>query len=144
MIGFFIALLSGALMSVQGVFNTGLASETGIWISSAFVQLTAFVVCMVAWLFTGTDSGFGELLAVDNKYRLLGGVMGAFITITVIKSVDKLGPAAGITTIVIAQTAMAYLIEVLGLFGTEKVPFTWRGIVGVALAVAGVFLLNRK
>ena len=131
-------------MSVQGVFNTGLASETGIWISSAFVQLTAFVVCMAAWLFTGTDSGFGELLAVDNKYRLLGGVMGAFITITVIKSVDKLGAAAGITTIVIAQTAMAYLIEVLGLFGTEKVPFTWRGIVGVALAVAGVFLINRK
>ena len=142
--GILTAVISGVLMSVQGVFNTGLASETGIWISSAFVQLTAFVVCMAAWLFTGTDSGFGELLAVDNKYRLLGGVMGAFITITVIKSVDKLGPAAGITTIVIAQTAMAYLIEVLGLFGTEKVPFTWRGIVGVALAVAGVFLLNRK
>ncbi len=142
--GILIAVISGVLMSVQGVFNTGLAKDTGIWISAAFVQLTAFIVCMAAWLFTGTDSGFGELLAVDNKYRLLGGVIGAFITITVIKSVDKLGPAAGITTIVIAQTAMAYLIEVLGLFGTEKVPFTWRGVVGVALAVAGVFLLNRK
>ncbi|MBE7056352.1 MAG: DMT family transporter [Ruminococcaceae bacterium] len=142
--GILAAVISGVLMSVQGVFNTGLAKETGIWISAAFVQLTAFIVCMAAWFFTGTDSGFGELLAVDNKYRLLGGVIGAFITITVIKSVDQLGPAAGITTIVIAQTTVAYLIEVFGLFGTEKVPFTWRGVIGVALAVAGVFLLNRK
>jgi len=142
--GILAAVISGVLMSVQGVFNTGLAKETGIWISAAFVQLTAFIVCMAAWFFTGTDSGFGELLAWYNKYRLLGGVIGAFITITVIKSVDQLGPAAGITTIVIAQTTVAYLIEVFGLFGTEKVPFTWRGVIGVALAVAGVFLLNRK
>ena len=30
MIGFFIALLSGALMSVQGVFNTQVTNKTGI------------------------------------------------------------------------------------------------------------------
>ena len=31
MIGIFIALLSGALMSVQGVFNTQVTKSTGIW-----------------------------------------------------------------------------------------------------------------
>ena len=33
MIGFFIALLSGALMSVQGVFNTQVTKTTGMWVS---------------------------------------------------------------------------------------------------------------
>ena len=34
MAGFLIALLSGALMSVQGVFNTQVTKSTGIWVSN--------------------------------------------------------------------------------------------------------------
>ena len=34
MIGFFIALVSGALMSVQGVFNTQVTKTTGMWVSN--------------------------------------------------------------------------------------------------------------
>ena len=56
MIGFFIALLSGALMSVQGVFNTQVTKTTGVWVSNGWVQLTAFAVCLVVWLATGRDS----------------------------------------------------------------------------------------
>ena len=56
MIGFFIALLSGALMSVQGVFNTQVTKTTGMWVSNAWVQLTAFAVCLAAWLIAGRDN----------------------------------------------------------------------------------------
>lgn len=40
MIGFLIALVSGALMSIQGVFNTQVTKASGIWTASAFVQLS--------------------------------------------------------------------------------------------------------
>ena len=50
MVGFFIALLSGALMSIQGVFNTEVTKTTGMWVGNAWVQLTAFAVCLIAWL----------------------------------------------------------------------------------------------
>ena len=50
MVGFFIALISGALMSVQGVFNTQVTKSSGMWLASAFVQLTALIVCVAAWL----------------------------------------------------------------------------------------------
>ena len=46
MIGFFIALISGALMSVQGVFNTQVTKNSSIWVASAFVQFTALLVCL--------------------------------------------------------------------------------------------------
>ena len=46
MVGFFIALLSGALMSIQGVFNTEVTKTTGMWVGNAWVQLTAFAVCL--------------------------------------------------------------------------------------------------
>lgn len=35
MIGIFIALLSGALMSIQGVFNTEVTERTSIWVAGA-------------------------------------------------------------------------------------------------------------
>ena len=52
MIGIFIALLSGALMSVQGVFNTEVTKGTSMWVSTSWVQFSALVVCLGAWLFT--------------------------------------------------------------------------------------------
>ena len=136
MIGFFIAMLSGALMSVQGVFNTKLTESTSLWVANAFVQFTAFLLCIAAWLVTDRSS-MRSLFNVEPKYFLLGGVMGAFISLTVIKSMDSLGPAKAVMLIVIAQLIVAYLIELFGLFGVEKQPFVWRKAIGALVAIAG-------
>lgn len=143
MIGFLIAMISGALMSVQGVFNTKVTEASSMWAANAFVQFTAFLVCIVAWLFADRTS-FREVLTVEPKYFLLGGAIGAFITLTVIKSMDVLGPAKAVMLIVIAQLIVAYLIELLGLFGVEKQPFSWRKILGALIAIGGFMLFKWK
>lgn len=93
--GFIVALISGALMSIQGVFNTEVTKQTSLWVSTGWVQFSAFLVCVLAWMFTGRDS-IGSLWQIENKYTLLGGVIGAFITITVIQSMGSLGPAKAV------------------------------------------------
>lgn len=143
MIGFFIALLSGALMSVQGVFNTQVTKTTGMWVSNTWVQLTAFAVCLVAWLIAGRDNVM-TLTKVEPRYVLLGGVIGAGITLTVIKSMEQLGPAKAALLIVIAQLIVAYVIELLGLFGVEKEPLEWRKIIGMVIALIGVAIFQWK
>ena len=129
MIGFLIALLSGALMSVQGVFNTQVTKTAGMWVSNGWVQLSAFTVCAVLWLFTGRDS-IAAIGKVEPKYMLLGGVIGAGITWTVIKSMAALGPAK------------AALLIVIGLFGVEKAMFEWRKVGGLALALIGIAIFQ--
>ena len=141
MLGFFAALLSGALMSIQGVFNTEVTKQTSLWVSAGWVQLSAFAVCVLAWLFTGRES-VSVLWQVENKYTLLGGVIGAFITITVIRSMGSLGPARAAMLIVISQLIVAYVIELLGLFGTERQPFEWRKVLGMAVAIAGIVIFK--
>ena len=141
MMGILIALLSGALMSIQGVFNTEVTKQSSLWVSTGWVQLSAFLVCIVAWFMTGRES-IGALWNVEHKYTLLGGVMGAFITITVIQSMDSLGPAKAAMLIVIAQLIVAYVIELLGLFGMEKQPLEWRKVVGMLIAIGGVVLFK--
>lgn len=137
MTGFFVALLSGALMSIQGVFNTQVTKTTGVWVSSGWVQITAFAVCIAAWLATGRDS-VAALGKVEPRYMLLGGVIGAGITWTVIKSVEALGPARSALLIVIAQLTVSYLISVFGMFGMDQEPFSWRKLGGLLLAVSGI------
>lgn len=141
MMGILIALISGALMSIQGVFNTDVTKQTSLWVSTGWVQLSAFIVCVFAWFITGRES-ITALLNVEHKYTLLGGVIGAFITITVIKSMDSLGPAKSVMLIVISQLIVAYLIEVLGLFGAEKQPLEWRKVIGMLIAIGGVVMFK--
>lgn len=143
MIGFIIALVSGALMSVQGVFNTQVTKTAGVWVSNGWVQLTALAVCVGAWLFTGRDSVMA-LTKVEPKYVLLGGVIGAGITWTVIKSIEMLGPAKSALLIVIAQLTVSYLIELFGVFGMDKQPFEWRKLIGLGIAVAGITIFQWK
>ncbi|MDO4340512.1 MAG: DMT family transporter [Eubacteriales bacterium] len=139
--GILVALISGALMSIQGVFNTEVTKQTSLWVSTGWVQLSAFLVCILAWIFTGRDS-ISVLWQVENKYTLLGGVIGAFITITVIQSMGALGPAKAAMLIVIAQLAVAYIIELFGMFGVDKQPFEWRKILGMAIAIVGIVIFK--
>jgi transporter family-2 protein len=102
------------------------------------------VVCLGAWVVTGKQGNFTSLLKIDHKYMLLGGVMGAFITYTVIKSVGSLGPAVANMFIITAQMIVAYLIEIFGICGSEKVPFEWRKLLGVILIIAGIIVFQWK
>lgn len=145
MLGFIIALISGALMSIQGVFNTGVTKQTGVWITNSFVQFTGFLVCLVIWFFVERkETNVMQLWGVDHKYMLLGGVIGAMITWTVILSMGKLGTAKAVLVIVVAQIFVAYLIELFGLFGAQKAEFQWTKLLGVLLAVGGISLFHWK
>jgi transporter family-2 protein len=139
MVGFLIALLSGALMSIQGVFNTEVTKASSIWAANVFVQFTALIVCFGAWI-ANDRSALKKVLSVEPKYMLLGGAIGVFITYTVIKSMDALGPAKATMLIVVAQLAVSYGIELLGMFGVEKQPLNLRKALGIAVAAAGVVI----
>lgn len=130
-------------MSVQGVFNTGVTKETGIWVCNCFVQFTALITGLVMWYFTDRQS-FMSLSKVTPKYVLVGGIIGTAITYTVIKSMDALGPARAVMIIVISQVTVAYLIELMGLFGVDKVEFQFRKLIGVALAIGGIILFKSE
>ena len=73
---------------------------------------------------------------------LLGGVIGAFITVTVIQSMSALGPARSVMLIVISQLIIAYVIELLGMFGVDKQPLEWRKIIGMAVSIVGIIIFK--
>ena len=143
MFGVFVALVSGALMSLQGVFNTEVTKQSSIWAAAGWVQLTAFATCLLFYFFSGRGEIMG-MFSIDRKYMLLGGVMGAFITWTVVKSMDGLGPARATLLIVVTQILVSYLVELFGLFGVEKAGFEWKKLLGAAWAIAGIIVFRME
>lgn len=139
--GYIIALVSGALMSIQGVFNTEVTKNTSMWVCNCFVQFTALLAGLAVWFATDRSS-FMELSKISPKYMLLGGVIGTAITYTVIKSMSSLGPAKSVMVIVVSQVVVAYLIELFGLFGVDKADFEMKKVIGVILAVGGIILFK--
>jgi transporter family-2 protein len=144
MTGIIIALISGALMSIQGVFNTGVTKQTSLWVANSFVQFTGFLLCIAIWMIKERNQSITNLIKVEPKYFLLGGIIGAGITMTVIQSMEKLGPAKAVMLIVISQIIVAYLIELFGLFGVDKTPFQWSKCLGAVITIVGIVIFKWK
>lgn len=142
MIGIIIAIISGALMSIQGVFNSNFTKQTNLWFANCIIQLSALIMCVLIWLITKSGGSVSMLLNLKDKYILLGGIIGTFITFTVIKSMTNLGPAKAVMIIVTAQILVAYLIELFGIFGVEKATFEMKKLFGVIIAIIGIMLFS--
>lgn len=134
------AVLSGLLMAVQGVFNTRVSSKAGQWFTASIVNFLAFLTCLVI-LFIVRDDNVSQLKLV-NKWYLLGGVIGAGITYTVMVSMAHLGPAFATMLILIGQMVTGYLIELWGLFDTPDASFQWTKLLGVAIMIGGIVLFQ--
>ena len=139
--GILIALISGALMSIQGVWNTEVTKQSSVWVASGWVQATALLACIVMWFFSGREA-VNVIWQVRPIYVLLGGIVGAFITYTVIQSMGALGPAKACLLIVVTQIIVAYSIELFGLFGVDQAAFEWKKAIGAVVAIIGIIIFH--
>ena len=138
LLGIFAAVLSGVLMSVQGVCNTAVSRTAGLWTTGVFVSLTAALVCFLIRVTGGNKEDFALLWQVQPRYLLLGGLFGALITGTVVFSIARLGTAKAELVIVVSQLIAAYCIALTGWFGSAQEPFSWRKLLALTVAAGGV------
>lgn len=136
------AIISGISMSVQGVFNTRLGEKIGIWETNTIVQGIAFLLTLIITFFWG--KGSYTALKDSNKLYLLGGVLGVVITFTVMKSIGGAGATYAIGVILVAQLLAAALIDAFGLFGSEKINFSLKEWLGVAIMLIGIIVFKWK
>jgi len=99
------------------------------------VQGVGFVLALAIMLRFGR--GNLSLLPQAPWYTWLGGLLAPVITV-----MGMLGPTLAVSTILIAQLGVAALIDALGWMGSERIPFTWHRMVGLALMCGGVILMK--
>ena len=132
----------GVLLALQPPINAGLGKATG----SLPAALVSFVVgtLLLAGIVAVSGKAGGLSSTFDVRwYYLLGGVLGAAYVFTALTTVGSIG-AGGVTAATITgQLTMAVVIDRLGILGLEEQPITAARVAGVALLLAGTFLIVR-
>jgi len=132
----------GGVLALQAPINAGLGRVTG----QLPAALVSFMVgTLVLALIVGLSGDIGGLSSTFDVrwYYLAGGMLGAaYVTVALIavKSIGAGGVAAATIT---GQLTAAVVIDRLGILGLERTPLSAGRVVGLALLLAGTYLVIR-
>ena len=139
-----IAALSGLIMALQGSLNASQSKIIGLWETTFVVHLVGLVLASVLVFVFKLGNIAWVNMAHAPWYTYLGGILGVIIIYIVARSMPKVGVAPATTAIILGQVFTAGLIDHLGLFGLQKIPFSWVNIVGTFLMAGGAWLILRQ
>ena len=134
---------AGALMALQSNVNGRLGRGIGTFQAATISFGVGLVVIVALTLLFG--GGFGSISRVSSlpKWTLLGGAMGAAIVAISLVSVRVLGTGGLTAALLAGQLTLAVLIDRFNVFGFGYHALDATRIAGLALLVAGTWLILR-
>ena len=132
-----LCVLAGLAGPVQAAVMGELGERVGIVPALA---LSAFVTMAVALSALAiVRQGVGEVVR-QPAWLWTGGILSAFIVISVTVAPPRIGTTATIGVIIAGNLAMGAAIDRFGLLGQEAIGLTWPRLVGIGLLAAGAGL----
>lgn len=135
-----IAAVAGFAMAVQGTLNAVLGKFVGLIEATLIVHIIGSVLAAIIVLIGLSKGDLGKWNQVP-WYAYLGGILSVLIIYGVAASIPKLGVAVATTGIIVGQVSTAMLIDHMGCFGLEKVPFTLAKLAGLVFLAIGARLM---
>lgn len=137
-----VALAIGAALPIQAGVNAQLRQIVGgplrAALASVLISSLALVV-IVPWL-----GGQPMTLRQSAWWMWLGGVLGAAYVTGSLVLAPRLGATTLIASLVAGQLIAAVLMDHFGWVGYPIVPVAWPRLIGIALLLAGMVLIQRR
>jgi transporter family-2 protein len=145
MIGFLLlALLAGAMLSVQTGVNVQLRAALG---EPAAAALASFLVGMlglgVLVLLSRVPVPIATAWQRSEWWQWIGGLLGACYIVVAIVVAPRLGAATFIAVVVAGQMLSSLVLDHYGWVGFAEHPVSPLRLLGAALIVGGVVLVQR-
>lgn len=132
----------GGLIALQPAVNAGLGDRTG----SLPAALISFAVGTLALAIivglSGQTGSLGGVREVSWIY-LTGGLMGAILVTVTLITVREIGAGGVAAAMITGQLTLSMLIDRLGILGLSEQAITADRVFGVALLLAGTYLVVR-
>lgn len=133
---------AGGLIALQAPINAGLGRATGS-LAAALVSFAIGTVALTAIVvLSGKAGGLGSASDV-SWYYLIGGLLGAVYVTNALIAVAAIGAGGVAAATITGQLVASVAIDRFGLFGLDEVPLSPERLLGVALLLAGTFLVVR-
>lgn len=132
----------GGLIALQAPVNAELGKATGNVAAAlvSFIVGTLLLVLLVA--FSGQADGLRNVFDLE-WYYLIGGVLGVAYVYTVLVTVSSIGAGGVAAATITGQLTASVVIDRLGILGLEEQALSTERIAGVALLLAGTYLVVR-
>jgi transporter family-2 protein len=137
------AFVGGALVALQAPTNALLARAAGSPVNAALISFVVGTLALVAVAMAlGIRPHGGEVRALP-WYAWTGGLYGAVFVAVAAFAAPRMGVTYFLMVAIAGQLAMALVLDRMGAFGIPRVEISPARIIGVALVVAGAFLVRR-
>jgi transporter family-2 protein len=138
------SLAAGVAGTVQIAVMGRLGERIGIVPAVVFAAAVAAAITLLALLAT-RQSLTGFVDAVHQPAWLwLGGLMGAFVVLTITFAGPRIGTTATVAVFLVGQFAAAAVVDRYGLFGLDRIVVGWPRVVGLVLLAVGAALTLKK
>jgi bacterial/archaeal transporter family-2 protein len=142
-----VMVLAGFFLSIQGPINgrLRLALESPVFAAViSFLSAGFVLLClMAAGAFGGTGTGLRGLQFAP-PWAYLGGVLGIGYVLGAIIAIPNVGVVVAVCAAILGQMSGSFLADTFGWFGVSKVPLDPLRLLGIALLLIGVLLVQRK
>jgi bacterial/archaeal transporter family-2 protein len=142
--GFAVLIMAivGGCIALQAPINAGLGKSTGNFAAAtiSFAVGTVLLAAIVA--ISGRTEGLSNVAHVE-WYYLLGGALGAAYVFSALVLVSQIGAGGVAAATVTGQLTTSVVLDQIGFLGLEQTPLTFGRVLGVALLLAGTYLVVR-
>lgn len=132
----------GGLIAAQPAVNAGLGKQTGS-LAAALVSFAIGTLLLAGLVVAAGEAGGISGLLDVRWYYLLGGVLGAAYVLTALIVVKYIGAGGVAAATITGQLILSIVLDRLGVLGLAETPITIERMLGVALLLAGTYLVVR-
>lgn len=139
-----LALAAGVLLPVQAGVNAQLRSAVGSPLPAALVSFLVGTAGLVtAAVIFRTPMALRAAWGVSPWWHWVGGLIGALYVVATIVLAPRLGAATMVAAVVAGQMIASLLLDQYGLLGFPTHPINGLRVLGAALVIGGVILVQR-
>lgn len=139
-----LSLLAGMMIPFQSAMNANLSKNLQ---SPYFSAFTVFVVAAVGILsyilITKQTVPSVSQYQTASWWSYLGGILGGAYILLIVICAPKLGIGNVTVLVLLGQIISAMLIDQFGLLQAPVHHVNWQRLIGVALMIAGVYLVKK-
>ena len=142
--GFAVLIMAvvGGCIALQAPINAGLGRSTGTFPAATISFAVGTFLLAAIVLVSGKASGLSNVTHVE-WYYLLGGALGAAYVFSALVLVSHIGAGGVAAATVTGQLTTSVVLDRIGFLGLDKEPISTERVIGVALLLAGTYLIVR-
>jgi transporter family-2 protein len=137
--------LGGAGLTFQMAWNNRLRMATGSPVLTTLISVFITLVCLIGlWASGVTNRGAVPAFNSIPKWAWFGGVFAVYYLVASLVAIPKLGAATAFSLVIAGQMIAAMALDSTGGFGVTRISLSAVRMLGAALLLAGVILIQKR